>query len=151
MAPKQVKKRASTRKSKRYGAPTATEKEVVAALVMDHPAELAPSQVNALAKAMRRPREVVKQLVDDAKENFVSKAERYVDIHMAATEAGLSLGDAKGLEQARKGAEWALTNISMDGSRVVDRPDEGGHANKIMIGIQMGGMREPAVTVLDKS
>jgi hypothetical protein len=136
---------------KRSGPVTTTEKQTVAALVLDQPAEIGPAEVNALAKAMRRPREVVKQLVDDAKENFVSKAERYVDIHMAATEAGLSLGDAKGLEQARKGAEWALTNISMDGSRVVDRPDEGGHANKIMIGIQMGGMREPAVTVLDKS
>lgn len=130
--------------SKRPGTPTAVEKDIVAALVADQPAEMTNSQVNALARTLRRTKETTRQLIEDAKDRLIDKASRYADIHIAATENALADGDN---EQALKGSQWALTNISGEGARIVEKAVEAPTGGKIMIGIKLGGIDQPITAI----
>lgn len=134
---------------KRQGGVTKPEKDLVAAFVQDQPREITESQVNGLARTLRRSKDVTKRLIEDARERFVDSAGRYVDIHMQAAEAALVNGDAKSLEVASKAAQWALTNIGAEGTRIVDKPSAETNTPKVLIGIKIGGVNSsaPVITV----
>jgi len=132
---------------KRIGAITQTEKELVAAVVMDQPREMSVVQVNSLAKALRRSREQMRELVENARDNFVCRAERYVDIHLETAEAALANGDAKSLEVASRSAQWAMENMASDGVRIVDKPTKEDTSPKVYVGIKIGGLNEAPVVV----
>ena len=98
-------------------------------------------QVTGLMKTMKRSRAVVKQMIEDAKDNFVEGAERYVQIHREATEAALASGDN---EQALKGSQWAIQNISAEGARIIEKPSAEPTGTRIQIGVKIGGLN-PAI------
>ena len=132
---------------KRGGSVTSREKELVAQFVMDQPAEVTPTQERALARVLRRSPAVIKTLVAEARENFVAGAGRYVEVHMQATEQALANGDPKSLEVAARSAQWALTNISAEGERIVEKPEASGGGPRVMVGIKFGGANTEQVTV----
>lgn len=110
----------------------------MADIVMNQPGGMSPSQVRGLARAMKRSPEAIRHMILDARERFIEKAGRYVEIHIAATEDALATGDN---EQALKGSQWALSNIGADNTRVVDRPNTESNGVKVMIGVKIGGMQ----------
>lgn len=130
--------------NKRPGQPTAVEKDFVAQLVADQPAEMTNSQVNALARTLRRTKETTRNLIEEAKNRLIDRSSRYADIHIQATEAALADGDN---EQALKGSQWALTNISGEGARIVEKAVEAPTGAKIMIGIRLGGIDQPVTAI----
>jgi hypothetical protein len=140
-----------TIKFRRGGSPSKAEKEHIAQFVLDQPTEITPRQVTALATSMRRSKEVIKSMIEQAKDNFQAGAERYVEIHKQAIEAALANGDSKSLHVATQGAQWAMENLSAEGVSIVGKRSEGGSgAGKIMIGIQIGGIRgQDSATVID--
>ena len=127
---------------KRQGPVSTTEKQFIAQFVQDQPAEITPKQVTALASTMRRSKDLVRQMIEEAKDNFQGAAKRYVEIHKEAIEAALLNGDSKSLHVAVQGSQWAMENLSAEGVSIVSKKQDGGSgAGKIMIGIQIGGMR----------
>lgn len=130
---------------KRQGSITKAEKALIAQVVMDSPAEITPRQVNALATATRRSRQAIKKCIEDARDNFAASAGDYVEIHKEATMAALLKGDN---EQALKGSQWALTNISAEGARVVEKTVVAPSGSKIQIGIKLGGIK-PALGITE--
>ena len=146
--PAKVKvKRPITKRYKRKGGITEAEKSLVAQVVLDQPREMTPRQVNGLAVALRRSKEVVKGLVEEARENFVSAAPRYVDIHRQATEQALSYGSVAGLDIAAKSSQWYLERVSEDGVHIVDKPESGPKGSRIMIGIKVGNIDAQVETI----
>ncbi len=127
----------------RRGAPSKAEKALVAQVVQDFPGELGPSQVNALAKTIKRTKEAVKEMILQAKENFVSEAESYVALHKKVVEAAYANGDAKSLDVAAKGAQWAIENIGAEGTRIIEAAKTVPQGMKLLIGVNIGGLREP--------
>lgn len=111
-------------------------------VVMDQPGELKPSQINGLAKALRRSKDAVKSMIEDAQEKFRANADFYVETHKAATQAALNMGSVAGLEVATKSSQWAMERISGEGARIVEKAGaEAGPAGpRVMIGIRVGGI-----------
>jgi len=137
-----------TRQSvRRAGAPSTAEKNLVAAVVLDNPGEIKPSQINGLAKALRRSPAAVKSMIEDARAKFQGNAGRYVEVHMQATEAALRRGSDRALEVATKAAQWAIERSSGEGARVLDPKVEAGESGskgpRIMIGIKVGSVDSP--------
>lgn len=118
------------------------EKNLVAQFVMDQPREIAPQQINALATVLRRPKETVKAMVEQARENFVASAEYYVEAHKRAVDTALTNGDSKSLEVAVRGSQWAMENMSIEGTRIVEKAVADAGGTKIMIGVQIGGLKD---------
>lgn len=116
---------------------------------MDNPGPLTSKQETALSVLLKRDRTQVRTLVEDARDNFAASAPDYVKIHRDACEAGLESGDPKGFAVAASGAQWALENMSFDGARVVDPPkkDKGPSGPRILIGVKVGGVDQPATVV----
>ena len=137
-----LSKKRTPKVCKRVGGISKDEKEIVAGVVMSQAGEMTTTQINGLARAMRRSPAVVKGLIEDARDQFVEKAGRYVEIHMEATEGALAEGDH---EQALKGSQWALTNISGEGARIVDKPNTESGGVKVMVGIKIGGTQTPEI------
>lgn len=131
------------RKPRRQGPLTQPEKALVAQVVMDQPGEVTQTQVLGLSRSLRRSPEAIRTMIAEARENFVASAGDYVAIHKQATQAALDEGE---YETALKGSQWAMTNLSGEGQRIVDKPTGEAAGTKVMIGIQMGGMT-PAVKV----
>jgi hypothetical protein len=127
----------------RRGAPSKAEKALVAQVVQDFPGEVAGPQVAALATTLKRTKEAVKAMIEQAKENFVSEAESYVKIHKQVVEAALANGDAKSLDVAAKGAQWAIENIGAEGTRIIEAAKTTPQGMKLLIGVNIGGLREP--------
>ena len=134
------------RKHKRIGAISKEEKALVADVLANTPGELSTGQVTALATTLRRSKEAVKALIEDAKENFQSKAKRYSEIHIEAAEKALEAGTEKSLAVAVSASQWAMENLSAEGVSIVGKKqDNAPQGGKIMIGIQIGGLKgEPA-------
>lgn len=130
---------------RREGPVTQAEKDLIAKVVSDSPRELKQGQINGLAQALRRSRETIKALVEEARDTFVERSKRYVDIHMEAAEKALADGSAKALEQAVKASQWAMENLSAEGARIIDRPTDQAGGHKILIGIKVGGVSETSV------
>lgn len=142
-------------RSKRGGPVTQTERALVTKFVNDQPREMTTSQVNSLAKVLRRSREVVRSLVEDAREEFQASADFYVKAHKESVTKALLVTnkdgehDPKALDVAARSSQWALENLSAEGVRVVDKPTagKGETGPRIMVGINVGGLNTPAVTI----
>lgn len=122
----------------RRGAPSKAEKALIGQVVQDFPGELANAQVTALATTLKRTKEMVRTMIEQARENFVSEAESYVAMHKRVVEAAYENGDAKSLEVARRGAEWAMENIGSEGTRIVEKVATGPRGIQVMIGVKIG-------------
>lgn len=130
-----------TRVFKRMGPVSEVEVGFIKQFLQDQPREITPTQEKALSKVMRRSKEVIRNIIEQAREEFQGSALDYVNIHKEATIAALEHGDN---EVAIKSAQWAITNMSQEGTRVVEKvAAEGGGGVKIMIGVQMGGIDKP--------
>ena len=139
---------------KRVGGITDAERNLVAQVVLDQPAEVTPAQVNGLARALRRSKAAIKTLIEDAQESFRENAGFYVDAHRKATESALTHGSIAGLEVAQKGAQWAIERMSGEGARIIEPKVEGGNQGgpRVMVGIRVGGLdatKELSVTSID--
>ena len=130
-------------KFKRSGSITDAEQALIDRFVADQPREISTDQVKALAKVLRRRPSTVADCIQRARENFVSVAEGYVEVHQLAVEGALNRRD---FDTAAKHAEWALEHLSQEGQRVVDRDVVETHAPKILIGVNLGGLGLPATT-----
>lgn len=137
------------RKYRRMGGPSQAEKDMVAQFVMDQPKDLSRPQISALATVLNRTPAATKHLIEQAKDNFVAKAGRYVDIHLQTTEMALLNGDPKSLEVAARASQWAIEKISGGGVAIVDKnPSEGAYGGpRIMIGVKIGNADERVSTV----
>ena len=125
--------------SKRIGPVTDAEKDLVAKFVQDSPAEITPAQTRALAKTLRRTKETTIALIEEAKERLVDDIPFYIGAHKTAIGLALASETVAGLEQAIKGSQWALENISGGGLSVIEKTAKGPAGNSIKIGIKMGG------------
>jgi hypothetical protein len=134
---------------KRPGSPSDAEKGLVADVVANSPGGLSPTQQNALATVLKRGRGVVKQMVEDAAMTLAERAGRYADIHLQTTEAALANGDAKSLEVAARASQWAMENINVDGTGVVEKPASKPTGPSVMIGIKLGGMQTPSDVIIE--
>src|SRR5713101_7029821 len=94
--------------TRRVGPLTKDEKALIGQFLADQPHEVTREQIKLLAKLMHRSPNTIRQCIEQARENFVASAGRYVEIHLAATEAALANGDPKSLEVAARGAQWAM-------------------------------------------
>lgn len=124
------------------------EKAAIAAIVAAVPREMNAREERALGIAMGRSPELIHKTISEVRAKFADNAEHYVDLHLKAAKAAEVDGD---YEVATKAAQWALTNVSKDGERVIDTPDAGGsQASKVVIGIQLGGLGIPTATASAK-
>lgn len=136
---------------KRHGRPTKDDKAAVARVVLAEPGgELSVAQVRGLAMTLRKSRECIRKMVDEARENFAADAPDYVRMHRQATEQALQ---AENYDAALKGAQWAINHISLDGTRLTEKETAGPTGSRILIGIRVGGVNQkdtaidvPAVT-----
>lgn len=128
---------------KRGGATTHAEQSIVAQFVADQTKEVTETQVAALSRLMRRSKDVIRKLIEKAREDFQESAGFYVSAHKQAVAAALANGDAKSLDAGIKGAQWAIENVSAEGVRIVDKKAaEGPTGPRIMVNIAMGGMNK---------
>ena len=117
---------------------------VTDALVDKFVASLPPQLVESKAMTVARyARHKVKAHIKLAREQFRLNAMTYTQIHLRAVENALAERD---YDTARKGSEWALERISEGGERLIDKEEKGQRDQKVMIGIQLGGI--PAVKQL---
>lgn len=137
--------------NKRKGKPTEPEKALVAQFILDQPAEITTKQVNGLARTLRRTKDTVLKMIEEARDDFQDGAKRYVEVHKQAIEAALANGDAKSLHVAVQGAQWAMENLTAEGVSIIEKKqDTGSKGGKLMIGIQIGGIRkDEAATVIE--
>lgn len=144
LEPDAVSPGAARRDPKRRGAVTGAEKAMVKQFVGDLKEPATKAQVRALATLTRRTPLAIKRMIEEARQQFIGKARRYVEIHGEAVEEALQTGD---LEQAIKGSQWAITNLSAEGVRIVDKPNADAGGTKVMIGVQIGGIDKEKVIV----
>lgn len=133
-------------KNKRKGPVTTGEKALLAEFLTDQTAAVTNQQVTALAKVMRRSKEIVIRELEAARDSFVESAQDYVDIHKKATQQALLNADPKSLDVATRAAQWAIEKISGEGIRLVEKADKGPSGSSIMIGIKLGGLNDPQNT-----
>lgn len=141
----------SPKTHKRAGVITKTEQALVTQFVKDQPRDVTPQQVTALSKVLRRSKEAVKAMVEQAREEFAVSADFYVKSHKQSVERALAVTtkdgehDPKALDVAARASQWALENLSAEGQRVVDAKtaSKGDGGTKIMINIPFGGMNAP--------
>ncbi len=133
---------------KRPGKPSKVDKALVAQVVSVAAATtpVSSKQITGLAVTLGRSRATIKKMVEDAREKFVEAAGDYVDIHKEATIKALADGDN---ETAAKAAQWAITNLSFDGARIVERPTTEPTGTKIQIGVKIGGMNPATAEVIE--
>lgn len=136
---------------KRGGACTPAEKEVVAMFVADQPAEITRSQELGLSRMLGRTVTTTKKLIQEARQSFVDRSQRYVDIHAEATEKALALAaqDPRYADSAIKSAQWAMTNISTEGQRIIDKPDANALGTRVFVGIKLGGVETDRMPTID--
>jgi hypothetical protein len=138
------RKRAKAKKRSRRTSPFAqSEKKIIDGIALDNPND---QQIEALAIAMRRPVETVAVAVESsiaaARRKLQDRAEEYVDLHMEASRLAIAMGE---VGEARKAAEWGMTNISGktsagDSERIVEKVTTDSDAPRIQIGINLGGL-----------
>lgn len=134
---------------RRTGKASKTDKALVAQVVMDSAAEMTNGQILSLARVLRRTPDMIRTLVEQARESFVEGAPDYVRIHKQAVTDALALGDSKALQVAVQGSQWAIEKISAEGARIIDK-DLGPSGSRIMVGIKIGGLNieHPDVKVM---
>lgn len=139
---KKIDVKAKPKRLRKSGPLTPSEKFVIAEIVRDTPGDLDTQQLNATAIVLARSPQTIASHVIVAREKLQQNAARYVDIHMDSVEQALVQGD---VDVARKGSEWAMTNISAKDARgkaerIVDAPVAESTAPRIAIGINLGGL-----------
>jgi hypothetical protein len=130
-------------KYKRKGGITKQEQALVTQFVKDQPTEITTGQIRGLAQTLRRTPDTVKVMILKAREQFVQSASDYVDIHKRATEGALESED---YETAAKASQWALSNLSAEGERLIERTEIEAQGTKIVIGVALGGTKEQNTT-----
>lgn len=129
---------------RRRGQLTKVEKLIVGEVVASSPSgSLSEVQTQALAIALDRKPDTIKEIVISAREKFQSQALEYVDLHKLATWQALAQGD---VDVARKAAEFAIEKVSHRDdkgkvTRIIDVSENA--ASKLptlQIGIALGGM-----------
>lgn len=91
-----------------------------------------PSSSRARGQQIRRTRELM-----------IANAERYARAHIESVERALAMShiDPKYTDVARRGAEFALANISDDGERIITKEQAASPTLPTMqIGIMLGGL-----------
>ena len=145
--------------SKRHGPISPTEQKLVTQFCKDQPREVTPAQITALSRVLRRSKDAVRAMVEQAREEFTTSASFYVDAHKQSVERALAVTnkegehDAKALDVAARASQWALENLSAEGQRVVDVKAAAGKGDmgpRIVVAVQVGGLNEkPAVEVTE--
>lgn len=126
----------ATKKAQR----TDVAQQIVNNAVAQRGGELPDIQVSRLAKTLRFTKDEIRDMVLVAKENLAVAAQDYVRIHQDAVRAALDNGDARSLQVAVQGSQWAMENIGVEGARVIDRTSGGADGGtKILIGVHLGG------------
>jgi hypothetical protein len=121
---------------------------MVARFVMDQAQPITPVQERAMARMLRRSPETVRDLIQDARATFATRAPRYVDIHLRATEKALASGTVNGLETALRSSQWAIERIAQDGARVIDPPKAAASSGpRIVIGVEVGLIKRPVTDI----
>lgn len=92
--------------------------------------------VPLIAKEVPQDTAMIKTLIKKARNTLNSRAEAYVDIHLAAAQVAAAGGDAKP-------AQWALEHIQEGEQRIVEREKAGPGQPAIQIGIAVGGLPQP--------
>jgi len=132
--------------TRRIGPVTTAEQDIVDRLVADHPRDLSPTQVKALAATLRRRPDVVRTCIARAKARLVSNADRYAEAHMDAVDGAIKKKD---FETAGKLSQWALEKIGDGGERIVEASQAVPVNPRIFIGLKLGGLALPAGATLD--
>lgn len=128
---------------KRMGTRSEAEVDLVQQFIQDQPGPITDKQERALARTLRRSKESVRSMIEEAKCRLGERAEFYADTHQMAVASALANGDPKSLEVAVRGSQWALENISIDGERIIDKPQPGPSGVKIVVGVKVGGANTP--------
>ena len=124
---------------------TISDDTVLDAFLLAQTGPVTKGQVGAMAKLLGRTPENIKKAMIRARHRFVSKAERYVELHGEATEEAMLRGDH---EIVIKASQWAMTNLAAEGVRIIDKPEAGAdHGTKVLIGVQIGGVDQPKVLI----
>ena len=135
---------------KRGGPATHAEQSIVAQFIADQPKEVTEVQVAALSRLLRRNKDVIRGLIEKAREDFQESAGFYVKAHKDAVAAALANGDAKSLDAGIMGAQWAIENVSAEGVRIVDKKAaEGPTGPKILVNIALGGLNKQEESTVD--
>jgi hypothetical protein len=121
------------------------DRALVARVVEDSPRELDPKQEEALAIALRRRPEAIRDAIASAREELQLRASRYGQIHAEAVEKALAKDDPISLGIAAKESRVMLERLADDsGARVIDaEKQQPGNGLTVQIGIAMGGMQPP--------
>lgn len=131
------------KRPRRLGKLAQSEKKIIDGVALDNPND---KQIEALAITLRRPVETVAIAVESsialARKKLQDRAEEYVDLHMEASRLAIAMGE---VGEARKAAEWGMTNISGktpagDSERIVEKLTTDSDAPRIQIGINLGGL-----------
>lgn len=138
------------RKSKRTGSFSKVEKALVAQFVADQPTEVTPAQVSGLARTLRRSKDAIRKMVEDAKENLQASVDEYREIHLQATRDAAAADSVGGKEVAIKASQWAMENIAADGVRVVEKAKmEAPTGPRILVAVRVGGVdQQPETTTI---
>lgn len=75
-----------------------------------------------------------KEVISAAREAFALRAGEYVELHFEGAQVAASKGDTGP-------AEWALSRIVEQGTRVVDSEKAGATGPSLNIGVMVGGVR----------
>lgn len=121
------------------------EKSVIDGIVAENDGQVSRDQLDATAIVLRRDPSTIARYIEIAKEKLQSRAERYVDIHLEATEKALASDDPRAIGEARKGAMEMISSLSAKDRqgksvRLIDRDDHESSGPKIAIGINLGGL-----------
>ena len=136
-------RRKAREKSRRRGKLSRIEKIMVGEIIKDAPNDQpSDKQIEATAVALRRSPETIRSTIAAAREKLQANALRYVDLHNDALMQAMMCNDT---DVARKGAQWAIENISSrdaDGKveRIVEKTEASSTLPSIRIGIALGGL-----------
>lgn len=126
------------RKGRQRGPLSQSEKIAIAAITEKR---VTPEVIEGVAVVLNRSVDAVKSEVAKARERFTANADFYVELHRKVAEQALVAED---FTEARKAAEFAMTNTSQKTSqgidRIVDKDTGGSEGPRIQIGIALGGI-----------
>lgn len=123
----------------RHGNITPKEKKIIALMLEDQPQDLNREQIDNLALILRRNPETIKQLVLQARDQFIDNAKLYVEVHAKAVQSAYHNGE---FDTALRGSQWAMENLSSEGVGVIEAASKAGPDSgpKVVIGVNLGGM-----------
>lgn len=123
----------------RHSAISPQEKKIIALMLEDQPQDISKEQVEHLAVILRRNPETIKQLVLQARDQFIDNAKLYVEVHAKSVQSAYANGE---FDTALRGSQWAMENLSSEGVGVIEAANKAGPDSgpKVVIGVNLGGM-----------